>query len=151
MRSITVIAFIASFAVASAAAETVALEKRVEALVKQVATLKEENRQLKESAVDFLSVQLAAKERERARLVYRTQVLPLVKEMLKDYGAPGPELPKEAEIETMIDAYRPFTGVPAFACQCCKTTMKTVPNPVAAANGLRCRAGYDPGGGATAF
>lgn len=89
-------------------AQSPSLEQRVVLLEKEVAALREENRKLRESAVEFLAAELAAKEKERARFIYRTQVLPMVKTMLEDFGSEPPRLPKENEINTMIEAYRPF-------------------------------------------
>jgi len=94
-------------------AETPSLEKRVAALEQEVATLKEENRKLKESAVDFLSAELTKKETEHARFVYRTQVLPMVKSLVADFGSKPPMFPKEEEITTLADAYRPFVELMA--------------------------------------
>jgi hypothetical protein len=89
-------------------ADTSALESRVAVLEQEVAALKAENQKLKDTSVDFLSAELSKKETERARLIYRTQVLPLVKNLATNLGAPLPKLPQEAEIITLIDAYRPF-------------------------------------------
>src|SRR4051812_29430858 len=91
-----------------AKAETVPLEKRVAALEQQVATLKEENKKLKESAVDFLATELAQREKEHARLIYRTQIMPSLKVLAEDFGSKAPKLPKEEEIQTLADAYRPL-------------------------------------------
>jgi len=89
-------------------ADPLSLENRVSALEKEVATLKDENRRLRESAVNFLSAELAKKETEHARLVYRTQVLPMVRRIATDFGGQAPVLPKEEEINNLVDAYRPF-------------------------------------------
>ncbi|MFT3870755.1 MAG: hypothetical protein QM715_20070 [Nibricoccus sp.] len=89
-------------------ADMPSLEKRVAALEQEVANLKEENRKLKESAVNFLSAELAKKETEHARFVYRTQILPMVKSLVADFGSTPPVFPKEEEIVTLADAYRPY-------------------------------------------
>lgn len=89
-------------------ADTATLEQRVAALEREVAALKVENQKLKESSVDFLAAELAKKETDRARGVYRTQVLPLVERLASDLGATPRKLPREEEIQTMLDAYRPF-------------------------------------------
>lgn len=90
------------------AADTPSLEKRVSMLESEIAALKVENRKLKETAIDFLSAQLVQKEREHARFVYRTQILPAVKVFIDDFGSKAPKLPKEEEINTLADAYRPM-------------------------------------------
>ena len=92
-------------------ADSSSLEKRVAAIEMELSVLKEENRKLKESAVEFLSAELRKKETEHARLVYRTQVLPMMKSLLADFGSSPPRLPKEEEIETMADAYKPFADL----------------------------------------
>ena len=97
-----------AFSFVPAKAGTASLEKRVAALEQQVATLKEENKKLKESAVDFLSAELAQREKEHARLIYRTQILPSLKILAEDFGAKAPKLPKEDEVDTLADAYRPL-------------------------------------------
>ena len=91
-----------------AKAETLSLEKRVGALEQEVANLRDENKKLKESAIDVLTAQLAQREREHARLIYRTQILPSVRALAEDFGSKAPKIPKEEEIETLADAYRPL-------------------------------------------
>ncbi len=88
--------------------QTRSLEQRVAALEREAAGLKEENRQMRESAVTFLSAELTRKEREGARLYYRTQILPVAKTIAAEFGTRAPTLPKEEEINTMAEAYRPI-------------------------------------------
>ena len=93
---------------AFAADQTTSLEKRVAALEQEVVTLKEENRKLKESAFDLFATQLEERERKNARLYYENFILPMMSGLLKDFGATAPTLPKEAEVNTLADAYRPM-------------------------------------------
>lgn len=94
--------------IAFAADKPASLEKRVAALEQEVAALKEENRKLKESAFEVFATQLEERERKSARLYYKNFILPTISGLLKDFGSKAPILPKEEEINTLADAYRPM-------------------------------------------
>lgn len=83
-----------------AADDVAALKQRVDALEKDVAVLKAENKKLKEG--------FAAQQSEYAKQVYTMHVLPLVKPMLKDFGMDESLLVPVDKVENLADAYRPL-------------------------------------------
>ena len=105
-RLVVILALVAN--IAFAADKPASLEKRVAALEQEVATLKAENRKLNESAFEVFATQLEERERKSARLYYKNFVLPMISSLLKDFGSKAPRLPKEEEINTLADAYRPM-------------------------------------------
>ena len=85
---------------AFAADDVAALKQRVDALERDVASLKVENKKLREG--------FAAQQSEYAKEVYTKHVVPLVKPMLKDFGMDESLLVPVDKIENLADAYRPL-------------------------------------------
>jgi hypothetical protein len=84
----------------SAPDDVAAVKQRVDALEKDVALLKAENKKLKGG--------FAEQQREYAQQVYTMNVVPLVKPMLKDFGMDESLLVPVDKVENLADAYRPL-------------------------------------------